>query len=145
MKRYLILMAALIGLLIGCDEAAPAQVDLLSVTDGTSERSYRVEELKSLGADQATFGEITYIGVPLGILLKDAGHDPVTLSAVKATAADGFSANYDPNLVNRPDTLVAYARVAGPLAEDEGAFRMVLPGQEGKLNPRHLVALRIYP
>jgi hypothetical protein len=64
---------------------------------------------------------------------------------VKATAVDGFSANYEPALFNKEDTLVAYARADGPLAEDEGPFRMVLPDQEGKLNPRQLVEIRAIP
>ena len=46
---------------------------------------------------------------------------------------------------SREDTLVAYARVDGPLAEDEGAFRMVLPDQEGKMNPRQLVEIIAIP
>jgi DMSO/TMAO reductase YedYZ molybdopterin-dependent catalytic subunit len=115
------------------------------VTDGTNEQSYSVDDLKALGAEEAAFQEVTYTGVPLRLLLEDAGFDPASVSAVKATAADGFSANYDPELVNRPDTLVAYARADGPLAEEDGTFRMVLPDQEGKLNPRDLVELRVYP
>jgi DMSO/TMAO reductase YedYZ molybdopterin-dependent catalytic subunit len=145
MRHYMLLLVTLFGLLISCDQVSPAQGNNLIVTDGSSERSYDVEDLKALGAEQATFQEVTYTGVPLRLLLEDAGFDSAGLSAVKATATDGFSANYDPELIYKPDTLVAYARADGPLADDEGTFRMVLPDQEGKLNPRDLVELRVYP
>ena len=147
MKRFLFLLAALCAVLIGCStQATPVQeTDVLLVTDGTSEKQYELEDLQSLQAAQAVFRDISYTGVPLSLLLEDAGFDTVTLSAVKATARDGFSANYEPALIARPDTLVAYARIDGPLADDEGAFRMVLPDQEGKLNPRKLVEIRVYP
>ena len=108
-----------------------------------AKRATRLKICRDWGREQAAFREVTYSGVPLSLLLADAGFDPSTLKAVKATAADGFSVNYDPELVNRPDTLVAYGRVDGPLGEDEGTFRMVLPDQEGKLNPRDLVELTV--
>ena len=70
---------------------------------------------------------------------------PTALTAVKAVASDGFTANYESALYAREDTLVAYARVDGPLGEDEGTFRMVLPDQEGKMNPRQLVEIIAIP
>lgn len=142
---WLILAALLAGLLAGCAQEAAEPGNVLLVTDGASEQSYNVDDLRALGAEEAAFRDVTYTGVPLGLLLKDAGFDPGGVSAVKATAADGFSANYGPELVNRPDTLVAYAQADRPLAEEDGTFRMVLPDQEGKLNPRDLVELRVYP
>jgi DMSO/TMAO reductase YedYZ molybdopterin-dependent catalytic subunit len=117
--------------------------DALLVTGSTPEKRYTVEDLKSLDAGQASFRDITYVGVPLSTLLRDAGFDPQAVKAVKAVAVDGFSANYDPQLVNRADTLVAYAQAEGPLAEDEGNLRMVLPDQEGKLNVRQLVEIQV--
>lgn len=144
-KLYWLILLLLVGTLIGCTQDSADQGNDLIVTDGASEQSYSVDDLKALGAEEAAFQEVTYVGVPLRLLLEDAGFDPAGVSAVKATAADGFTANYDPALVNRPDTLVAYAQAAGPLGEDEGTFRMVLPDQEGKLNPRDLVELRVYP
>ena len=79
------------------------------------------------------------------VLLKNADIDPTALTAVKAVAVDGFTANYDASLYAREDTLVAYARVDGPLADDAGPFRMVLPDQEGKMNPRQLVEIVAIP
>jgi hypothetical protein len=145
MRNNLLLLVTLFGLLVSCNQSSPSQENSLTVTDGSNEQIYNIGQLKDLGTEQATFGGITYIGVPLQLLLEDAGYDPTSLSAVKATAADGFSANYDPKLVTKSDTLVVYGRADGPLADDEGTFRMVLPGQEGKLNPRDLVELRVYP
>ena len=80
--------------------------------------------------------------VSMSFLLQDAGFDPLSLSAVKATAADGYSVNYDAGLFLRDDVLVAIATADGPLAADDGIFRMVLPGEEGKLNLRMLTELR---
>jgi hypothetical protein len=60
-------------------------------------------------------------------------------------ASDGFTANYESALFSREDTLVAYATVDGPLGEEDGAFRMVLPNQEGKMNPRDLVEIIAIP
>lgn len=40
-------------------------------------------------------------------------------------------------------SIVAYARAGGNLADDDGDFRMVLPGAESKLNVRMLVELQV--
>jgi len=53
--------------------------------------------------------------------------------------------HYDPSLFLADDTLVAYARADGPLADDEGTFRMVVPDQGGKLNTRMLVEVDAIP
>jgi hypothetical protein len=145
MKTRIAILFTILFILVGCGGNTPtAEVDSLSVTDGSNEQQYPVENLKQLGAVQANFEGVTYVGVPLASLLQDAGFDPATVSAVKATASDGFTANYERELVIKNDTIVAYSRTDGPLTDDDGSFRMVLPGQEGKLNPRHLVELRVY-
>jgi hypothetical protein len=119
--------------------------DSLRVTDGSKEASYTVADLEGMAASEATFNEVTYEGVVLSALLADAGFEAATLRAVKATAADGYSVNYAPALFQRQDVLVAYATVDGPLAEEDGIFRMVLPGEEGKLNVRMLTELKVTP
>jgi hypothetical protein len=119
--------------------------DTLVVTDGTTSKSYTVADLEALPAVESTFNEVAYKGVTLSVLLADAGFDPAALRAVKAVAADGYSANYDPGLFQRADVLVATATSSGSLAEDDGIFRMVLPGEEGKLNVRMLTELRVTP
>lgn len=146
MKQILLTLGTLCLLLLGCSQAAPAETgDVLIVTDGTTEKRYQVDDLRALQTAQAAFADVTYTGVPLSLLLADAGFDAASLSAVKATARDGFSANYDAALITRPDTLVAYAQADGPLTEEDGTFRMVLPDQEGRLNPRDLVEILVYP
>jgi hypothetical protein len=117
--------------------------DTLVVTDGTAEKSYTLADMEALPATGSTFNGVTYRGVALLALLADAGFEPQALRAVKAEAADGYSVNYDPALFQRSDVLVAYATLNGPLAEDDGVFRMVLPGEEGKLNVRMLVELQV--
>ena len=144
--RLRLLLLLVVSLFIGScsdDGPVPAGSSLL-VTDGEAEKTYTVEDLEGMEIHQAEFEEVSYLGVKLSALISDAGYDPENVSAVKATAEDGFTVNYDPDLVNKYDTLVAYATVDGPLSEDDGIFRMVLPEQDGKLNPRHLVELRIY-
>lgn len=150
MKRLFFII--LLGLTIGvtaCKSTAnenPSNIDasVLLVSDGEHSKTYIVEDLQTLPSAQASFKGVAYIGVTLSVLLKDAGFDPTTIQAVKATANDGFSSNYNPDLFNKPDTLVSYARVDGALSPDEGIFRMVIPGDDGKVNVRQLVSLQIY-
>ncbi len=146
MKRlpFIILCFALV--LTACaPKAQGAAGEVLKVSDGKTEKTYTAADLKALGEAQADFKGVTYLGVPLTVLLQDAGIDPAALKIVKAVAVDGFSANYESALFAREDTLVSYARADGPLGDDEGTFRMVLPDQEGKLNPRELVEIIAIP
>jgi hypothetical protein len=142
MKRiyFAIVIMALTLTACAAKRPLPPGTDL-KVTAGTLEKIYTVEDLKALGAVQASDKGVAYVGVPLKVLLQDAGMDPTKLSAVKAVASDGFTANYDSSQILADDTLVAYARADGPLSADEGLFRMVLPDQDGQLNPRLLVEL----
>ncbi len=146
MKRlfFVILVVALV--LAACAPKAETSTGLgLKVTDGTLTKTYSVEALKTLGSTQAADKGITYVGVPLKVLLQDAGIDPTKLSAVKAVASDGFTANYDSSQFLADNTLVAYAQAGGPLTADEGTFRMVVPDQGGKMNPRLLVEIDAVP
>jgi hypothetical protein len=146
MKRILFVILALALSLAACapKQAAPSGA-VLKVTNGIVEKTYSVDDLKALGAAQASDKGVGYVGVLLKVLLQDAGIDPSTLSAVKAVASDGFTANYDPSVFMAENTLVAYARVDGPLADDEGTFRMVVPDQGGKMNPRILIEIDAIP
>jgi hypothetical protein len=146
MKRIIFPLLALALILSACSpRQTSSSGDILKVIDGNNEKTYSADDLKALGETQAIDKGVTYIGVPLKVLLQDAGIDPVSLSAVKAVASDGFSANYDPSQFLADDTLVAYARDDGDLSEDEGTFRMVLPDQGGKLNPRLLIEIEALP
>lgn len=149
MKHVWYVLVVLSLMVSACGSAAgsvPEEMpEALVVTDGTSDRSYSVADLEKLPASESTFNEVRYKGVSLSALLADAGFDAGTSRAVKAVAADGYSVNYDPALFQRQDVLVAYATADGPLAEDDGVFRMVLPGEEGKLNVRMLAELKVSP
>jgi hypothetical protein len=146
MKRTLFVILVITLALAACapKPAATSGTDL-KVTDGTIVKTYTADDLKALGAVQASDKGVSYVGVTLKVLLQDAGIDTTKLSAVKAVASDGFSSNYDPTQFLADDTLVAYARADGPLTADEGIFRMVLPDQGGKLNPRLLVEIDAIP
>lgn len=146
MKRFLLFVLVGVLALTACAPKAQEPVAaVLKVSDGTIEKTYTADDLKALGETRASFKDVAYVGVTLTALLQDAGIDPTALTAVKAVAVDGFTANYDASLYAREDTLVAFARVDGPLADDEGPFRMVLPDQEGKMNPRQLVEIIAIP
>jgi sulfane dehydrogenase subunit SoxC len=116
---------------------------VLVVGDGTTDKNYTADDLKSLASAEAAFKDVSYQGVPLTILLQDAGFDPQAVKAVKAVASDGYTVNYGPELYLLENTLVAYARVDGPLSAEDGLFRMVLPDQEGQLNVRMLTRLQV--
>jgi len=146
MKRFLLVTLVLVLALAACaPKAQESSAPVLKVSDGNVEKTYTADDLKALGESQADFKGVTYVGVPLTVLLEDAGIDSTALTAVKAVAVDGFTANYESALFTREDTLVAYARMDGPLGEDEGSFRMVLTDQEGKMNPRELVEITAIP
>lgn len=146
MKRFLLFVIVFALALAACAPKAEEPAgNVLKVSDGTVSKTYTVDDLKTLGAVQATFKGVTYVGVPLTALLQDAGIDPANLTAVKAVAGDGFSANYDVSLYAREDTIVAYATVDGALSADDGTFRMVLPNGEGKLNVRQLAEIVAIP
>lgn len=140
---FALLIAACAG--SGGDSSSTQGNAALLITGNDTQTRYTVKDLQSMETAQASFLEVAYNGVPLATVLREAGFDPQAVKAVKVIAADGFSANYDPELVNKADTLVAFARAEGPLVEDEGLLRMVLPDQEGKLNVRQVVEIQVIP
>lgn len=148
MKRVLLFVVVLVLALTACAPKAEQPAGgaaVLKVSDGTVSKEYTVADLQSLAVMKATFKGVTYVGVSLPVLLQDAGIDWADLSAVKAIASDGFSANYDAATFGAADTIVAYATVDGPLAVEDGMFRIVLPNGEGKQNVRMLVEIIAIP
>jgi DMSO/TMAO reductase YedYZ molybdopterin-dependent catalytic subunit len=143
--RIVTFLVIIVLVLVGCaEDDSPGDGDVLEVTDGSTTKTYSPEDLKELPATNATFEDVEYTGVQLAVLLEDAGFDPANLRVVKATATDGFSANYEPELFTKDDTLVAYQQANGDaLSDDDGTFRMVLPEQEGQLNPRQLARIEV--
>ncbi|RJP52491.1 MAG: hypothetical protein C4583_06630 [Anaerolineaceae bacterium] len=146
MKRFLLFALVFALTLAACVPKAESPAgDALKVSDGTVSKIYTVADLQTLGATEASFNGVTYVGVTLTVLLQDAGIDSTNLTAVKAVASDGFTVNYDASLYAKEDTIVAYATVDSAMSADDGIFRMVLPDQEGKLNPRQLVEIIAIP
>ena len=139
-------MMVLVLFVSGCTTSAPADttnVAGLKVSDGATSKTFTVEDLKALPETQAGFKDVTYIGIKMTDLLTEAGYDPKTVKVIKAVATDGFSVNYDPALFQRGDVIVAYQTIDGALATEDGSFRMVLPGEEGKLNVRMLEEIQV--
>lgn len=143
---FSVLLLALILTACAPKTAAPSNGEpILIVSGGDLSVQYTAADLEALGQVEATFQDVTYLGVPLFVLLEDAGFDPNGLRAVKVIALDGYTVNYEPDLFLLPDTLVAYARLDGPLADNELPFRMVLPAAEGKMNVRQLSEVQAIP
>ena len=151
MKQLPFLIAVLIAALAlsACASTAkPAASDacteaVLTVSGGEISKAYTRADLEALTATEATFKDVTYKGVLISTLLKDAGFDPSTIKAVKGVASDGYAVNYDTNQVLVDNVIVAYATAGGELTAEDGSFRMVLPDAEGKLNMRMLVELQV--
>ena len=145
-KQIVLWMLALLLVVTACGQAANAgPAAVLKVSGGEVEKSYTAADLEKLGAAKAAVKGVEYTGVLRSVLLADAGFDPGQVKEVVAESSDGFTAAYDPELINREDTLVAYALVDGPMSADDGSFRMVLPDQAGKLNPRQVVEIKVTP
>jgi hypothetical protein len=139
----LILLGSLILAACARSPVIAEGIPTLTVTDGMASKRYTAADLQKLNQAQLEQEGVVYIGVPVPDLLRSAGYDPTMIVGVQAVASDGFTANYDYILIQGSDTLLAYARLDGPLSDDEGPFRMVLPGQARKLNPRMVVELHV--
>jgi hypothetical protein len=145
MKRSLTLLIFLALVLAACSNGATSTDQVLTLKHGDQSTTYQLEQLKALPETDSTFNDVNYRGVALAALLQSAGIDPASLTSVKAVASDGFSAEYDPSLFMRPDVILAYSQVDGTLSAEDGAYRMVLPGQEGKMNVRQVVEIQALP
>jgi hypothetical protein len=148
MKRGLSVILLIAVLFSACAPKVVATEDttpVLKVTDGTTTGEYTAADMQAMTVSQASFKGVSYLGIPLAAVLQAAGFDPQTLSAVKVTAVDGVSVNYDSTQFRAVDTLVSFARVDGPLGADELPFRMVLPAGEGKVNVRQVVEIMVIP
>lgn len=125
------------------NQSAETAENSLLISGGEIKKDYTRANLEALPSVEATFNDVTYLGVPVFELIKDAGFDPQQVKALKAIANDGYSVNYDASQFLTEGFSVAYATVGGELSADDGAFRIVFPGAEGKLNLRMLVELQI--
>lgn len=149
MKKLVVLSLVLMVLLIGCaaggETAVSPDIPVLTVGDGQTQKTYTATDLQALSQAEASFKGVTYTGASVTALLEDGGFAISDLKAVKAVASDGYSVNYDLAQIQKADVIVAYAQADGPLTEEDGAFRMVLPEEEGKLNLRMLVEIQAVP
>ena len=149
MKKTLFTLIAAMSILAACTPAAGQDTvattgAALLVNAGDTQKSFSAEDLEALPTSESTFKDVAYKGVTVSALLEALSIDPDSVKAVKAVASDGFTVNYDPALVLKDNVIVAYALVDGsPMSADDGSFRMVLPDEEGKLNPRMLAELQI--
>ena len=149
MKRFTsLLLLVLVVLLSACASSTPensssAENSTLSVSGGEINKAYTRTDLEGLTSSRATFNDVAYVGISISTLLQDAGFNLNDVKAVKAVATDGFSANYDASQALAATVIVAYARADGDLAQEDGAFRIVMPGAEGKLNVRMLAELQV--
>lgn len=138
-----LLMAFALTACGGSEDAAPAESDSGVPTLVVGAHSYQVADLEAMTQVEATFKDVTYVGVPVAELLSAAGYDLGSLKAVKAVATDGYSVNYDPAQLTPGNVIVAYATVDGALTADDGDFRMVLPDEAGNQNLRMLSELSV--
>lgn len=146
MKKIITILFILTLALVACTpatEEAPAADSNAAPGLTVGDKTYTVADLEALSATEATFREVTYKGVAVTTLLEDAGYSLDDMSALKAIAVDGYSANYEPAQIQKDDVIVAYALADGPLTDDDGAFRMVLPEEEGNMNVRMLAELEV--
>lgn len=139
-----ITMMALLTTACGQDApVASSSISDLTLTDGDNQQTLSLETLEEMPQTTATINDVDYIGVTLPVLLSESGVSTDNITAIKAIASDGFSANYDRALFIREDVILAYAQSDGPLTDDDGTFRMVLPGEEGRLNVRMVVEIQV--
>lgn len=145
MNRKLYFFVLIVFLLSACGTGniEGEGIETLVVKNGEEEAIYTVADLQKIGEVEEEFLGETYLGVPLRDLLTSSGIELDTIKSVKAVAGDGYSVLYDNTLFLRTDVLVAYAKLGESLSPDDGTFRMVLPGEEGKLNLRMLVEIAV--
>lgn len=133
--------------LVGCssNEATPPAADdtILTVSGADIEKTYTLEQLQSLPETNVESDDGRFIGVRLVDLLVDAGYDVDTITSVRVVAVDGFSSTYNTDLFQGEDTVLAYAREDSDLNGDELPTRMVIPGQEGRMQPRQVKSIEV--
>ena len=116
----------------------PLIVPVLKVGD----QAFVVTDLEKMSQVESSFADVVYIGVPVTELLAAAKISLEDVKVIKAVALDGYTMNYEPSQLEKEDIIVAYSQKDGPLASEDGNFRMVFPGEAGSMNLRMLIELR---
>jgi hypothetical protein len=145
-RLTLILMALLIVTAACGPEATPPPADepILTVTSAEGDTTYTLAELQAMPASNIESDDGAFVGVTLTDLLAAAGfEDTAAIAEVRAIASDGFSSTYDESYFTREDAVLAYARQAGDLNSDELPLRMVIPGEEGRMQPRQITTIEV--
>ena len=142
MKKLVMQLILIVLVTVACGSGGRAGQAETAEGLKVGEKTYTQADLAALPAAQATFKDVVYTGIPVTALMEDAGYATSDLKAVKAVAADGYTVNYDLSQIEKPNVIVSYAQADGPLTEEDGQFRMVLPDEEGKMNVRMLVELQ---
>ncbi len=145
--KYVLLLLILIVAFVGCspnNPTPPAAGDIiLTVSGADKEKTYTLEQLRGLSETNVESDDGSFVGVRLADLLVDAGYALDQITSVRVIALDDFSSTYDSELLNREDTVLAYARKDSDLNGDELPLRMVLPGQEGRMQPRQVKSIEV--
>lgn len=145
MKKILLFGLAAAALLLGACSGVGGyeQIEALTLTAGEKSLTFTPDDLRGMESARAEFEGTIYVGVPLVELLRTAGLDPAGVHTVRASAEDGYSMSYGPEFFTRDHVLVAYAGAEGEMNPEDGTFRMVLPGERGRLNVRMLSELQV--
>lgn len=120
----------------GAQTPPPADAAILTITGGADDQTYTLEQLEALAAVDITSDDGDFVGARLSDLLADAGFDLETIETVRVRAVDGFSVSYNADYFMREDAVLAYTRAEGDLTGEELPLRMVIPGEEGRMQPR---------
>lgn len=88
----------------------------------------------------------TWTGVPLKDILVQKGITGYTGSIIEG--ADGFTAEYSLEVMNRPETIVAWLRNGQPMKpidqEGDGPVRIIPKGEPGRMFVRNLVKITLH-
>lgn len=146
-KEYMLVVSVIV-LLAGCAPGGAATTPapdemLLTVRGPEVEQTYTLAELQAMPATSVESDDGTFVGVRLSDLLTEAGFDMGQIATVQVIALDNFSSTYDSALFMRQDAVLAYARQEGSLNENELPLRMVIPGQEGRMQPRQVATIEV--
>lgn len=148
MMRLALMLLVLVGLLVGCGQAADDGGDAAPAGDvafkvtGMVDKEMGMSEadLKAMDTVEADYtnkdGETTtYTGVPVNALLDAAGADDGA-GTVTFVAADGYAADVAMDEIRGCDTcIVAFV--------DGGGLRSVLPDFPGNVQVRDLIEMQV--
>ncbi|MBK7828851.1 molybdopterin-dependent oxidoreductase [Nannocystis sp.] len=127
-----LLACSLVGACAG--DGPPARVEL-QLADGA--HTLTREQLAELPELSVTYKDRNYTGVRLRDLLAAQRQE---LTALVATAVDGYSQELSIEAVARDDAMLAYAVDGGHLTAADGPLRLVVPSSPG-LSVKQLVRL----